>query len=82
MPKITLCAFSDESSPVFEEQIAALLRNNVPYMEMRNVDGKNVKKLTLDEAKEYKNDLFFSRLFYHDRTAILFPFSLDGFGFS
>ena len=57
MPKITLCAFSDESSPVFEEQIAALLRNNVPYMEMRNVDGKNVKKLTLDEAKEYKKRL-------------------------
>ncbi len=57
MPKITLCAFSDESSSVFEEQIAALLRNNVPYMEMRNVDGKNVKKLTLDEAKEYKKRL-------------------------
>ena len=57
MPKITLCAFSDESSPVFEEQIAALLRNNIPYMEMRNVDGKNVKKLTLDEAKEYKKRL-------------------------
>jgi len=57
MPKITLCAFSDESSSVFEEQIEALLRNNIPYMEMRNVDGKNVKKLTLDEAKAYKKRL-------------------------
>jgi sugar phosphate isomerase/epimerase len=26
-------------------------------MEMRNVDGKNVKKLTIDEAKEYKKRL-------------------------
>lgn len=57
MPKITLCAFSDESSSVFEEQIEALLRHDIPYMEMRNVDGKNVKKLTLDEAKEYKKRL-------------------------
>lgn len=57
MPTIKLCAFSDESSPVFEEQIAALLRNDVPFMEMRTVDGKNVKKLTLDEAKEYKKRL-------------------------
>ena len=57
MPTIKLCAFCDESSPVFEEQIAALLRNNIPFMEMRNVDGKNVKKLTLDEAKEYKKRL-------------------------
>ena len=53
MPKITLCAFSDEASAAFDGQIEALLRNNVPYMEMRNVDGKNVSKLTLEEAKEY-----------------------------
>ena len=57
MPKITLCAFSDESSSVFNEQIDALSRNNIPYMEMRNVDGKSVKKLTLDESKEYKKCL-------------------------
>ena len=54
MPEIKLCAFADESSAIFEEQLAALLRNNIPYMEMRNIDGKNVKKLTIDEAKEYK----------------------------
>ena len=57
MPTIKLCAFADESSAVFEEQIVALLRNNIPYMEMRNVDGKNVKKLTVEEAKEYKKRL-------------------------
>lgn len=57
MPKITLCAFADESSSVFDEQIAAMLRNNVALMEIRNVDGRNVKKLTLDEAKEYKKRL-------------------------
>ena len=57
MPKITLCAFSDEASSEFDGQLEALLRNNIPYMEMRSVDGKNVKKLTLDEAKEYKKRL-------------------------
>ncbi len=57
MPKITLCAFADESSSVFDEQIAAMLRNNVSLMEIRNVDGRNVKKLTVEEAKEYKKRL-------------------------
>lgn len=57
MPQITLCAFSDESSSIFEEQIAALLRNNIPYMEIRNVDGKNIKNLTIEEAKECKKRL-------------------------
>lgn len=57
MPKITLCAFSDEASSEFVGQLEALVRNNIPYMEMRSVDGKNVKKLTLDEAKEYKKRL-------------------------
>lgn len=53
MAKIKLCAFSDEASTEFEGQIRALLRNRIPFMEMRSVDGKNVSKLTLDEAKEY-----------------------------
>ena len=42
MIKVKLCAFSDEADPSLEGQIAALKRNNVPYMEMRGVNGKNV----------------------------------------
>ena len=42
MIKIKLCAFSDEANNSLDGQIAALKRNNIPYMEMRNVNGKNV----------------------------------------
>ena len=54
MIKVKLCAFSDEADASLEGQIAALKRNNVPYMEMRNVNGKNVTALTLEEAKEVR----------------------------
>lgn len=57
MIKIKLCAFSDEADASLDGQIAALKRNNVPYMEMRNVDGKNVTALTLEEAKAVKEKL-------------------------
>ncbi len=57
MIKLQLSAFSDESSKVFDEQIAALKRNGITYMEMRNVDGKNVSALTIPQAKEYANRL-------------------------
>ena len=57
MIKIKLCAFSDEADASLDGQINALKRNNIPYMEMRNVNGKNVTELTLDEAKEVKAKL-------------------------
>lgn len=57
MIRIKLCAFSDESDASLNGQIDALKRNNIPYMEMRNVDGKNVTELTLDEAKAVRAKL-------------------------
>ena len=57
MITIKLCAFSDEADPSLDGQIAALKRNNLPYMEMRGVDGKNVTELTLEEAKAVKAKL-------------------------
>ena len=57
MIRIKLCAFSDEADASLAGQINALKRNNVPYMEMRNVNGKNVTELTLEEAKEVKATL-------------------------
>jgi sugar phosphate isomerase/epimerase len=47
---IKLCAFADESSGKIDGQIDALLRNNIPYLEIRGVDGKNVADLTDEEA--------------------------------
>lgn len=55
--KIKLCAFSDEANPSLDGQIAALKRNNISYMEMRGVDGKNVTALTFEEAKAVKEKL-------------------------
>lgn len=49
---IRLSAFSDEASNELSQQIAALQRNNIPLTELRSVDGKNVSKLTVAEAKE------------------------------
>ncbi len=57
MPTITLCAFSDEASADFEGQIKALIRNRIPYMEIRGVDGKSIRHLTPDRAKECKKML-------------------------
>ena len=57
MIKIKLCAFSDEADAALDGQIAALKRNNLPYMEMRNVDGKNATVLTIEEAKAVKEKL-------------------------
>ena len=54
---IRLSAFADESDNSIEGQIAALKRNGIPMLEIRNVDGKNVMELTDDEAKEIRAKL-------------------------
>ena len=52
MNKFNLHAFADEASGELEGQIAALRDNGYEGMEIRNVDGINVSRLTLDQAKE------------------------------
>ena len=54
---IKLCAFADEASSCFKEQIEALKRNGISYIELRGLDGKNVSALTLKEAKSYAEQL-------------------------
>ena len=50
---IRLSAFADEASPSVEGQIAALHRNNIPYIEIRALDGVNVSKVSEEDAKRY-----------------------------
>lgn len=50
---IRLSAFADEASSNFREQIAALKRNGIGYIELRGLDGKNVSVLTEEEADDY-----------------------------
>ncbi len=57
MTKLLLSAFADEASAALSEQIDALKANDIPYLEVRGVDGKNVSSLSLDEAKDAHNRL-------------------------
>ena len=54
---IRLCAFSDEASPSLAGQIDAMQRNGIGLTELRSVAGKNVKDLSLEEAKQIKEEL-------------------------
>jgi len=54
---IRLSAFADEASSSFPEQIAALKRNGIGYIELRGLDGKNVSLLTEEEAHGYARTL-------------------------
>ena len=55
--EIKLSAFADESCDSFSGQIDALKRNGLGYLEIRNLDGLNVSKLTLSRAKELRQIL-------------------------
>ena len=48
---IKLSAFADESCDSFTGQVDALKRNGLGYLEIRNLDGLNVSKLSLAQAK-------------------------------
>ena len=54
---IRLCAFSDEAAKPLDGQIAAMKRNNIFLTELRSVNGVNVKKITIEEAKEHHKAL-------------------------
>lgn len=57
MNKPLLIAFADEAGPRLDEQIAALLRNGMDGIELRNVDGENVSDIRLDKAMEIRHRL-------------------------
>ncbi len=57
MAEFVLSAFADEYSPKLDEQIEGLVKNGVKYMEIRNVDGKNVSDMTEDELKNIREKL-------------------------
>ena len=51
MARFILSAFADEASPSVEKQIEALHANGIKGVELRGVNGKSVKDLTLEEAR-------------------------------
>ncbi len=57
MAKYVLSAFADEVTPVFDKQLEYLKKQNIKYIEPRNIDGTNVSSLTLSQAKDVKKKL-------------------------
>ncbi len=57
MAKYVLSAFADEAGKTLNEQIAALKRNGIRYMEIRAVDGVNISKIPLSTVAAYKKEL-------------------------
>lgn len=57
MNKFNIFAFADEASPNLSGQIAAMKRNRLQGVEIRNTDGVNVSDLTLDQAKNIRAEL-------------------------
>ena len=54
MSDIRIYAFADEASAEISAQIAAMQRNGLHGLEIRNADGTNVSDLTVDKAKEIR----------------------------
>lgn len=54
---IRLSAFADEAGKELSCQIEALKRNGISMIELRSIGKKNVKNLTLDEAREISEEL-------------------------
>ena len=57
MAKFVLSAFADEAGTTLDEQIAALLRNDIGYIEPRNINGKPILTLTDEELIQVKSEL-------------------------
>lgn len=47
---IRLCAFADEANENFDGQIIALKRNNIDLIELRTINGVNIKDITIEDA--------------------------------
>ena len=52
-----LCAFADEASNELHGQIDALKRNGFSLLEIRGVDGDNIKDISISKAKEIRKIL-------------------------
>lgn len=50
--KVRLCAFADEAATELNGQIEALKRNGISLLEIRGVDGENIKEISYEKIKE------------------------------
>lgn len=57
MDKIIISGFSDEISPDFDEQLAAINEWGISHIELRSADGVNVSDFDTDKLREVKEKL-------------------------
>lgn len=57
MKDVFVYAFADEASSSLDGQIAALKRNHLSGIELRNVDGESVSSMSLEKAKDIRRHL-------------------------
>ncbi len=57
MEKLMLCAFADEYSDSLTEQLEALQRYGIDYLELRHADGKNVADMSYAEVTKVQGKL-------------------------
>ena len=57
MQNVRIYAFADEVSSSIDNQIAAMQRNKLNGLEIRNVDGTNVSEISLEKATEVRKKL-------------------------
>lgn len=57
MADLRIFAFADEASPQIDRQIAAMKRNGLQGLEIRNVDGESVSAISLEKAREVRKKL-------------------------
>lgn len=57
MKAINIYAFADEASASIDVQIAAMKRNGLQGLEIRNVDGTNVSDISLEKAEKVHQKL-------------------------
>ena len=55
MANFILSAFADEIDPNFEEQLKGLKKLDIPYVELRGVNGKSFTLLTDDEVLDVRD---------------------------
>ena len=54
---IKLSGFADEIADNFEDQLKGLIKNDIKYIEIRGVNGKNISVLNQEELAEVKKSL-------------------------
>jgi sugar phosphate isomerase/epimerase len=57
MVNYILSAFADEAADDLKTQISACKKNDIHFIEVRGIDGKNIGTIQADEAKEIKKIL-------------------------